>query len=140
MKNSKILLTLLSISTWFYSYCSADFFDAVVDRLDTFWGVASSILTFIASAVKFLVKTITTLFSYLWGAFRDIFWNDFVWYLSMFFDDIAKYMGGVYWVIFVTLFLIAFMIMIFWFIMRVLKWNINYNASLKKLSKQSSKK
>lgn len=139
MKNLKVLLTLVSLS-WFYGFSDSAFYDWLVDRFDTAWNVVSWIFTFIVSTIEFLTKTIKSLFSYLSSAFIDIFWDSFVGYLSSYFDTIAQYMWWFWGVIFVILFMITFLIMVFSFIMRLLKWQINYNATLRRLEKQDLRK
>ena len=139
MKTLKVLLSLVSLF-WFYGFSDSAFYDWLVDRFDTAWNVMSWIFTFIVSTIEFLTKTIKSLFSYLSSAFMDIFWDSFVGYLSSYFDTIAKYMWWFWGVIFVSLFMITFLIMVFSFIIRVLKWQVNYNATLRRLEKQEARK
>lgn len=139
MKTLKVLLSLVSLS-WFYGFSDSAFYDWLVDRFDTAWNVISWIFTFIVSTIEFLTKSIKSLFSYLSSAFMDIFWDSFVGYLSNYFDSIAMYMWWFWWVIFVVLFMITFLIMVFSFIMRLLKANVNYNATLRRLEKQEARK
>lgn len=118
-----------------FNYSSAFSFDPVVDWFNNAWSFISPIITFIGSAVEFLINFLKTIFNYTGQLFQDVFSDSFFEYLSTFFEYIYYYFWSFWGGLFIVLFVLAFFLMIFWFIMRVIRGAVNYNSALKKFNK-----
>lgn len=100
----------------------------ILETLETVW-------LFLWSLVKFIVFAFKTLFNLIWKAFTYIFSPDLFNSIWDSFKNLVVYMGSPSAVAFLSLFLIAFLLVFIWFIFRVIKWQVHYKAVLKKYQK-----
>lgn len=118
-------------------------FSNVVWVLNSIWTLLSKffnwsvwIIRFIVEAVKFIGFALKTIFNYVVKAFESIF-------VDWFFDVVANgvvqlslYIWSFWTTTLVSLVVVAFLLIVYGFVMRLIKWSINYNSALKTLEKQ----
>lgn len=128
--------------------------EAIVERISYVWGllrqignlfssffnILIKIINFISDAVYFLIFVFRTIVNYIVKAFHNIFWLWFFDQVNWTFDSLTTYLWGFWTTVLVSLFSVAFFLILFGFVMRLLKWQINYNSAIRQLDKQSKHK
>lgn len=115
-------------------------FNDIGNLLNRFLSSFVSIIKFIIDFIKFIWFAVKTIFNYLYKAFDNIFWDWLFDPIQTWFNNLSVYLWSGWTVIFISLLVLSFFLIIFWFIMRVIKWQVNYNSAVKHLDKQRSKK
>lgn len=100
-----------------------------------FFSALVSVIKFLVDAIKFIWYSISTIFNYLVKAFDNIFSDWLFDPISVWFNNLSVYIWSGRTVVFISLLVVVFFIIIYWFIMRILKWQVNYNATVKRLWK-----
>lgn len=103
-------------------------FNAIVDLVIT-------IFQWIVWAIKFLWSFILTLFWQLSDLFTWILNREFFTVLNDWFVMLSKYLWVSWSIMFVSLFIIAFMVVIASFLFRLLRGRVNYDSTIKKYNK-----
>lgn len=123
---------------------------AIAERISYIWGlikqiwnifvaifnISIKIINFISDAVYFIVYFFKTLINYIYKAFDNIFSDPLFDSINNWLSQLSTYIWGFRTTTLVALITIAFFLIIYWFIMRLIKGNINYNSAVKQLDKQ----
>lgn len=98
--------------------------------------VIISVFNFIWALLKFLYFWIKTLFNFVRKAFSYIFSEDLFNSIWDTFNNLSLMIGAPSSLILMSLFFLAFIMIILSFIFRLIKWQVHYKATLKKFEKK----
>ena len=108
--------------------------------LNRFYSACASIILFLIEAVKFIIYALKSIFNYIVKAFESIFVDWFFNTVSNGISQLSMYIGAPFTTLLISLVVVAFLLIVYGFVMRVLKWSINYNSALKTYEKQHKSK
>lgn len=124
------MLFASSFIPWDWSWLSdtvssaSSFFDRFMD-----W------ITWLYEWLKFLINAVILILNSIWRFFLAIFDDWFFSTITDIFTYMSAYIGTTYTVLFMALFGFVFIYLILSFILRLIRWRVSYDASLKKYHK-----
>lgn len=92
-------------------------------------------ITWLYEWLKFLINSIILILNSIWRFFIEIFDDWFFSTITDIFTYMSAYLGTTYTVLFMALFGFVFIFMILSFVLRLIRWRVTYDASLKKYHK-----
>lgn len=110
--------------------------DTSADRRD--WIL--TLINFLVNAVVFLLNSLVSLLSSIGRLFVRIFTGEFFDFLMDIFDYLSVYLWTAWATTLMWLFWLVFFILVFGLVFRLLKWRVNYDATLKKYHKNHPSK
>lgn len=111
-------------------------FDDLINFFDSVFEVFENIWSFLWSLIQFILFAFKTLINLVWQAFVYIFSTDLFDWISDVIDNLSYYLGVPWATAFISMFLIAFLLIFISFIFKVIKWQVSYNATTKKFLKK----
>lgn len=111
------------------------FIRSIGQIINNLWDSLIDLLTFAYEFLRFVISIITTIANYLYRAFITIFSDWFRQSITNWFWQLSTYLWTWRTIVLMALLIIAFFLILYWFIMRVIKWQVNYNATVKKFTK-----
>lgn len=111
-------------------------FDDLIDAFYDIFDVFVSIWSFLWALIKFIVFWFKTVLNLIYQAFTYIFSTDLYDWIWDTIDNLSLYMWVPWATALLSLFIIAFLLIFIWLIFRVIKWQVNYKATLKKYEKK----
>lgn len=105
------------------------FFSEIVSTFESIW-------LFLWSFVKFIVFAFKTIFNLIRKAFTYIFSDDLFNSISDTFQNLVVFMGVPAATALMSLFVLSILLIIISFIFKMIKWNVNYRATVKKYLKK----
>lgn len=108
------------------------------DLLFNFFDIVSTIFNFILSLITFIVSIVWTLIKYIYRVFTTVFTDWFFDTLHTWLWQLEIYIWTVWTNILIVLLILVFAMIVFWFILKLMKWQLSYHnteSSLSRLSK-----
>lgn len=115
-------------------------FNSIWTLFNRFFNSLVSIIKFIIDLIKFIVYAFSTIVNYIYKAFVNIFWDWLGDTISSWYNNLSVYLGAVWTPILSSLVVVAFVLIVFGFVMRLIKWQTNYNTAVKRLEKSNKHK
>lgn len=103
---------------------------------DTFCTIIIDWWSFLWWLIKFIVFWLKTLLNFVRKAFTYIFSEDLFNSIWDTFTNLSVLMGSTSTIILMSLFFLAFILIIISFIFKLIKWQVNYRATIKKFVKK----
>lgn len=95
-----------------------------------------TVVLFLWSLVRFIVFGFKTIFNLIRKAFTYVFSTDLFNSIWDTFQNLVTFMGAPSATVLMSLFILSFLLIIISFIFKMIKWNVNYRATLKKYLKK----
>lgn len=127
-----------------------DFFDAVVaiwqqmvNNIIKIWNIIVqsfnfmiTIFDYAINIIVFVVNIVAQLIKFLYNVFMDIFTNWFFQTFRSWSEWLAVFIGTDWVNVLLVLVMIVFLLIVFGFVLRLMKWSLHYKNTSNKLSKK----
>ena len=105
------------------------------DILINLWNIFATIFDFVWNLLGFIISAVATLIKYIGRAFSTIFTDWFFNTIHVWLWQLEVYLGTAWTNILIVFLVLVFAFIVFGFIMRLMKWQLHYYNTEKKLKK-----